>query len=176
MGSATYLHDLVVDLLTAAESAIDPARTGNASLPPRRYVSWGEPAWDVCVGDVDTGSSGQLVAWWDEVTTDVSATGRMCAIRHVARLCVEVVRCVPSLEADGSPHPPAVYEAAAEVLSRDLWSLVTGLDEFWTSLGCESITVDEITPRGPDGGAAGARVCARVALNDRGPDPSIFGS
>lgn len=167
--SSAYLHDLAVDLLVAAEAAVDPICTGN-ELPPRRYVSYGEPAWDICQGDERVAASGQLVTWWADVQPVVSAQGRSCAIQYRGRLCVELARCFPSLSADSQPLPAEVYEAAAAVVSTDAWALVRGVGAWVASLGCSWAQIEDVFPSGPEGGMAAVRICIRLELDD--PDPA----
>jgi len=166
--SSAYLHDLTVDLLLAAEAALDPLCTGN-ELPPRRYVHFGEPAWDLCQGDEAIASSGQLVAWWGNVESVVTAVGNRCAVQYRAQLCVELARCYPDLGSDSQPLPPAVYEGAAAILDTDTWALVRGVGAWLAGIDCEWRAMDPVVPSGPQGGMAGVRVCVRLSLNDLDP-------
>ncbi len=166
--SAPYLHDLAVDLFQVAEAALDEARTGHP-VPPRRYVHFGEPAWDLCTGDTETDESGQLVVWVGGITTEVVTRGTTCGIEHRGQLCVEVARCFPSLDADGQPVGPDVLQAAAEVLHRDWWSLQRAVSAWLAGLSCSWRTMETSEPSGPEGGMAGVRICVRLSLNDTEP-------
>ena len=166
--SSSLLYDLATDLLLASEAAIDPLCTGH-ELPPRRYVHFGEPAWDLCTDNEVIASSGQLVTWWSDVQTEVSTVGRTCAVRFLAKFCVELTRCFPDLGEDSQPLAPEVYEAASEILDVDSWALLRGVTAWVAGLDCSWRQIEDVFPSGPSGGMAGVRICVRVELND--PDP-----
>lgn len=166
--SCGYLHDVAVDLLSAAEAAIDPVCTGHV-LPGRRYVNWSEPAIDLCSDDTGTDGSGQLVVWWDSIGARVVTQGNVCAVRLLGTICVQLARCVPDLDEHGQAHDPAMYEAAAEFMHGDAWPLIRGVTAWVASLGCAYKEIGSITPE-LGGGAASLRMCVTIELND--PDPA----
>ena len=167
--SSSYLHDLAVDLLTAAEAAIAPECTGHV-LPSRRYVSWTEPAHDLCSDDAGTDGSGQLNVWWDTFPSpQIIARGNVCAVRLLGTICVELARCVPDLDEDSTPFAPAVYEDAAEFMHVEAWPLLRGVTAWVAALGCAYKQIDASIPA-LSGGSASIRICATIELND--PDPA----
>lgn len=159
---ADYLQILASDLLAAALAGLAPARTGNPE-PDRVYISHGAPAWDDCDG------SGQLSVWVGPIQHVQVALGNVCQIRPSAPLCVTLLRCVPTMNDDGSPPSAAALTASAGELNRDVWSLLTELYAFAAALGCDMVDVGSAEPLGPEGGLAGWRVCLDVLLNDSGP-------
>lgn len=171
--SATYLHELAIDLLGAAASGLVTARTGNPE-PDRVYVSHSLPAWDmneVCSSD------GQLtVHYGPENAVSLRPIGqRSCQVLPRAHLCVTLLRCVPTVEEGGAPHAASVYDDSAAALLSDGWSLLTHLLHEW-SVGtlfpdqdCTRIDFGNLTGLGPEGGIGGWRICVDVDLNDPGP-------
>jgi len=159
---ADYLQTLALDLLAAAEAAVDVARTGNPN-PDRVYVAHNEPAWDVCDG------TGQLSVYVGPIISTQVTLGNVCQVRPAAPFCVTLLRCVPTMNDDGTPPSAAELTTSAGVLNSDIWSLLNGLYDFATDLGCDMVDVGEALPLGPDGGLAGWRVCLDVLLNDPGP-------
>jgi hypothetical protein len=166
--SAPYLQTLALDLLAVAEAALAEDRTGHP-IPPRRYVHFGEPAWDLCTGDTSTEDGGQLVVWVGGITTEVVQRGTTCGIEHRGQFCVEVARCFPSLTADGQPAAPETLEDAAEVLHRDWWSLQRAVGSWLATLSCSWRAMETSQASGPEGGMAGVRICVRLSLNDTEP-------
>ena len=165
--SSSLLYDMASDLLGAAETAIGEPCTGHA-LPGRRYVSFDEPAHDLCTDD-DTDGSGQLVVWWGPIVPTVQTRGKMCVVQPRGQLCVELARCVPDLDENGQPFPAATYDAAAEFMLTEAWPLLRGVTDWLAGLGCTWRVIQSgISSVG--GGMAAFRVCAEVEIND--PDPT----
>lgn len=174
MGSADYLHERAQDLLDDSLLGLAAARTGHA-VPSRVYVSHGTPAVDVCEG-----STGQLTVHLFPsrpiIMTSLAKDGRrQCLVRLTANFRVQVWRCALSVDDDGPVGATALGDID-EVLSRDLWSLLTYLHAqraagqlFDGVSTCDVVTIGEPRLLEESGLAAGWEVPVTLDLNDAGP-------
>jgi hypothetical protein len=183
---ATYLYDLADTLLTAAEAALDPTRTG-VTVPGYTYVSHDDPVADLegCCsdtteGDEDVYGGGILTVSLgspDGDPLDFTPPTGQCQMSTLANFTVTLLRCVPALDDDGAP-PPAELNASARRLLVDLWCLTTGLrdarrQDIWPSgVVCKSFTFTNTRALAPLGGCGGWQITVQVATNDPGPQPA----
>lgn len=169
---ATYIGDLLEALRDEALAALDPTRTGHPA-PSRVFVSHGAPAVDVCEDD------GLLAVYVDVVPhLHPRQRGRGpggCLVVPTMRAVVELWRCHPTMQHDGSPWGVGVYEDAALDLAADLWCLLVGLYTSWLGGAltpgqpCEQVEFGAASPLGPSGGAAGWKVPITYTLSDPAP-------
>lgn len=176
MPTADYLEDRAHELLTAATTSLTLARTGNA-VPSRIYLSHGPPAVDFCTAD------GLLTVYADtpaiklvDPKADRSKNVGQIFTLPIYRLVVELWRCVPNLDAEGTPPTAAALDASATGLLRDLHALQTGLflhkwagTLFPAGMGCADPEISDPIPRNPEGSVAGWLIRVAIPLNDAGP-------
>lgn len=170
--SATYLHDLLTDVLASASAAVAQARTGHAA-PAIQMISHGPPVIDACEG------TGRLAVYLDSLDPRyIEQNGGLplgrCAVAPFARVIVELWRCYPVPDHLG--HPPTVdsEEEAAEGLLIDAWSLWTGMlsDALSGAIvpgPCDTVQLEPLAVLEPNGGAAGIQVPMMIQLDDPGP-------
>lgn len=119
----TTLTDLTDLLLTTAESALAATTAGT---PVLSYVSPSAPAFDCCPALIVYASGLE-----EEVTSPTApfaATGMRDKYGRVilAGLVVTVLRCAPTLQADGSVLTTDI-EAVAVTVQEDGWALWNGI-------------------------------------------------
>lgn len=178
MPVASYLSARAQELLTAAQAALTLARTGNA-VPARVYRSHGPPAVDWCNQDL-------LVVYLDNPAEKLSnpAQGRAAQVSPgeylqmpIARFVVELWRCVPTIDSQGTPPTATALDTSASGLQIDIHALVTGLRLAQTGgtlfpgagLGCGDPMFGDPVPLVPQGAMAGWRIRVEYPMNDAGP-------
>lgn len=178
--SVDYLDTLADALLDAAEGALVLATTGHAA-PSHAWVSHGEPAVDhACDG-------GQVTVHLVRLFHDppfgqygaATVTPQKCHLTPQATFEIQLWRCVPTLGDGGESPPTADMDTSAGNLLTDLWAILTEIyDRFYaeTLFGdptlCRDVTIGEVAPLGPEGGAAGWSAQVTVVCNDPGPTGS----
>lgn len=175
MPPTTYLSSRLGELLTAATAGVTLARTGNA-IPSRVFVSHGPPAVDFCTDD------GLLAVYLDKpavnldepsvrITEQVGPKKRM----PILRMCIELWRCVPNLDEQGTPPTVTALTTSANGLANDLWALDTYLRANKATLfptGLASTVIPNFSdpvPRNPSGNVAGWLLRVQVPVSDGGP-------
>lgn len=175
MAPTTYLQARLGELLTAALAGLTLARTGNP-IPSRSGHTHGPPVPDFCTDD------GLLAVYLDNpavsddnpsqrITENSGPVMRM----PVVRLCIDLYRCVPTLDGQGVPPSAAALTTSADGLANDMWALDTYLrvnqaSLFPTGLGTEVIpNFSDPVPLNPLGGVGGWRWKIQVPVSDAGP-------
>lgn len=175
MATATYFSTRLTELLAASVVALEVSRTGIA-VPSRQYVSHGRPAVDFC----DTGI---LVVYGDAPSIqlsrprqDIAEQAGQFLLMAVAEMFVEVWRCVPNLDATGTPPTAAALTTSATQLAVDAHALWTGLVRAQTGgtlfpAGMPNVRAEfgDLMPIGPQGNMAGWRMKIRYPMSDLGP-------
>lgn len=163
-----FIQQLLEDLLAAAEAGIAEPITGNAD-PCRVFVSHTAPPWDL--GDCGQGAGGcaTLAVWHGPLEFDQIGDTK-CQFHISTQLCIDLLRCVPTLEEEGSAPPDAELTESAAGLNRDIWALQAAVFDFLADeVGCELVTMVPAEPLAPQGGIAGWRFCFFLTLNDPTP-------
>lgn len=141
------LADLVDLVLAEAETLL--AAAGRPAFG-RVYRSHGQPAWDLC--DTDT-----LTAYVAVVQPTPGTTGRGgCAVSWRSEVHVQIIRCVPTIDDAGRAPTAADLDASAADLAADVWVLAAGIGDLIVAAAgdCESATIGQARPLGPQGGLA----------------------
>lgn len=160
-GPAT-LTDILDTILDIALDSLDVTRTGHPE-PDRVLVSHGPPVVDVCPG------SGLLAAYLGPISDlqGGQSKGRFQGgLREVVpnvQVNVELWRCVPTVDDRGRPPSPTALTDSAHDLATDAWCLDTAFYAAWLAgdlnpddtVGSRSVTLGDLTPIAPSGGAAG---------------------
>ena len=173
--ATTYVQSRLGELLTAATAGLTLARTGNA-IPSRLYVSHGPPAVDTCADD------GLLCVYLDTPAVSLANPELRNAqqsgqfrMMPVLRMIIELWRCVPIPDGQGTPPTAAALTTSANALANDMWALLTYLETNRSSIFPTGLAATVIPNRGdpvplpPKGGAAGWRVKIDTPINDGGP-------
>lgn len=164
---ASRLYDLARSFL---DVVVAHYLAQGVTLPERRYVCPGVPAWDCEQFTVWCESSGphggDPVA--EQPDSQLESAGH--ALRY-ATLVVEVVRCVPTVNADNvDAEPPSAdaLEAAAELLYGDAIlcpGAIVRAQRDGALPACSTLAVLSWQPLGPSGGLAGGALRVRVSLD-----------
>jgi hypothetical protein len=142
-------------------------------LPDRRYVHHGEPAHDYGP-EVDPDCTGQLTINWEFVgsgqpgaETSDSNKQRGCVLIDFIEYAIELVRCVPTLQEDGTPPTVIALDDSALDLAVDGYVLRRSVYDAWSSgifCQCQDIQIARMTAISPRGGVAGWRQTLQVEL------------
>jgi hypothetical protein len=177
VGSASFLADLSDDLLACALRGLAETRTENPE-PDRVFPHHAVPPVDVCVD-----STGQLTVHWD-VSRGIHGLAaiprqpvapKTCAVLWQGIMVVQLWRCWPGPDQQGTPPPLETVADATDALQRDGWCLLTQVTgehfagTLFADVGCEQVTLGSLVPLGPLGNAAGWQMTLTVALEDGGP-------
>lgn len=174
MAATVYVSGRLGELYTAALAGLTLARTGNA-VPTRTYHSHGPPAVDFCEEDMlavyldnpAVGEDGPSV----RIAENTGPVKRM----PILRMCVELWRCVPTVDELGNPPTAAALLASADGLANDMWALDTYLRANAATLfptGMAGTVVPNFSdpvPLPPHGKMAGWRWRVQVPVSDAGP-------
>jgi hypothetical protein len=173
MPATTFLADRMQDLLNAAQTALDVARTGNRN-PGRIIRTHGPPAVDICSDDLLCVYLAMPGLRLVEVSIGNAQNRMPKKLLPIADMNVELWRCTGSLD----PVPaPNVLDGFAAGLANDIWALFTGLqaDIDANTLfpggnfpGTKAMIQDP-NPLPPQGAMSGWRIKVSVPLNDKGP-------
>lgn len=137
----TRLAAVAQDVLIAASEAL-------AVTPGRVYVAHGPPAWDLCTDD-------QLAVYVQPVT--IRSSGRAgCQVQRLPVVHVQLVRCVPGPDNNGTPPAAADLTASAVGLLDDLGRIIGAVTAQARDLfgACDTVRYGEASPLGPSGNAA----------------------
>lgn len=156
----TAVSDLLDDLLAEAVNSLNT--TDGADPPPEsQFVAQGTVAWDCDLLAV------HLVRLEPKL---LDPRAERCAIVHMARVAVTLLRCVPKVDDNGQPPSPAEMDTANRQLAVDGWALWKGLTRAWADgswpigIPCKNVKWGGLEPLAPSGGLAGWRVEATVQL------------
>lgn len=155
-----YIWLLSQQLLALAESALDPAITGQ-DLPGRRFVHHGQPVVEFC-------ETGTLALWHDPIQTRQVGRSDANQVQLVTTFFIDVWRCWPV----GNNIPPSLerIQDAVRMLHIDVWCLINGIQKGFSDLsGCELVQYQEVRSLGPLGGMSGWRMPVTVGLSGVAP-------
>lgn len=156
---ATDLQDVCLELLEAAEQALDtiPGSAPElAGAPERKFVAAGTPVLDCC--DQLTVHVGPVVE--DPLSPSSAQSGqraRFDARKNQVTLTVTIGRCM-DLSALPSPPPVATLEADAEQHNADGWALWNEMWNLVRSGELFTLCADSkpaLRPLAPSGGCSG---------------------
>ena len=174
----SYLGDLAVELLDAAQDALVAVTTGRAP-PSESWISHDVPVSDYCCDD------GQLTVHLASLDHEAFGTfnteppPQNCASTPTARFVITVRRCHPTVNATGGSPTPARMDDASAGLLADLWAILTELYDrrsagtlFSAPTLCADVEIGTAEPEPPQGGCAGWAIPVAVVCNDSGPTGS----
>lgn len=138
------LGDLAETLLATVASTLEAA----GRPLQRSYVSHGPPAWDGCGTD-------QATVHLQPLTFRSSGSGRQMQTQLRAGLTVQMVRCVPVPDDQGTPPTEAQLGDSARALIDDLARVVYAVADGTVFASCAAVSYGEAAPLGPLGGMAG---------------------
>lgn len=170
MPSSSILYDTAHELLLHINTYFVAQ---GVDLPDRRYVTLGEPAHDLGP-EAGTDCAGQVTVSMDFIgsglpgaeTSDSNQT-RGCTITDFVSYTIELVRCVPTLENDGTPPSLTDLDDSALDLSIDGYLLRRSIHNAWSSgvfCNCQDIAIGRLEVISPRGGVAGWRQTLQVDL------------
>lgn len=147
----------------ALARVVDVFRQAGVELPERQYVAIGQVSYDV---------TDQLVLEFTKLApaprTQDPWGGLGPATMLEATLTIHLIRRAPSVDDAQNLPSPAELTDAAKVMLRDMWTLLHGL-QVGRAAGSDgetlpgdlpgapyrSLTISDMTPYGPTGGAGG---------------------
>lgn len=150
---ALTVEEAMARLLACAEDALDP-KPGRSQIVPGAAS-----AWDDCCE-----SRGQLsvrLASYQPVYPERQGAVPCGPLFYSARIGVEVVRCVSTVNDRGQAPSPAQVIADSGRMVEDMNALRTAL------LCCETVEglqLESWEPAGPEGGCAGGEWIVRVRV------------
>lgn len=156
-----------MNAFTLALAVLDVAVNALADPPDRQYVHWSDIAADC--DQIVVGIRGITPT---QAFPDASPPRVRCAQVPVVELWVELHRCGPVPDDDGTAPTPAALQAFAQVMSDDQESLVCELLDAIVNNDMtarpQAWTMRPTVPLGPQGGFSGVRVPLLVQVNCTG--------
>lgn len=167
MANPTDLHTLCVDVLAAAEAALNTIpgfAPGLEGAPARTFVSAGQPALDCC-NQLSVNAAAIREGATEPFGLGAGTRHRQnFRVNHVG-VNVWITRCLE--RADVIPTE-AELEALARQVNADGWAL---WNELWNDARsgllisiCDEVFFDALTPLQPSGGCSGWLLSLRVQL------------
>lgn len=172
MADMNLLNQILAEILTCACEVLDQGLGGevgsNCGCPCRAFVTVGSPVWDVeaCCSD------GQLAVYVKDIFPFANFPSRngeanICAPTLAANVGVQLLRCWPTMDEDGTAPTGPQIQAASNDLYRDMFLLTWGL------VCClkgnnrkRKYVLNNARAVGPQGGCAGVEVEFIIELID----------
>lgn len=170
MANMNLLNEILAEVLVCACDVLDQGladeQGSNCGCPCRAFATVGTPVWDIeaCCSD------GQLAVYAKDIYPFSNFPSRgtaaeICSPPLATNITVQLLRCWPTMDEDGtSPTGPQI-QAASNALYRDLYLLTWGLLCCLKTAGRRrkfSLSGSRIA--GPQGGCAGVEVDFAVEL------------
>lgn len=170
MADMNLLNQILNEVLVCACSVLDTGLAdemgSNCGCPCRAFVTVGTPVWDLeaCCTD------GQLAVYAKDVYPFTNFPNRsnnaeICSPPLAANVTVQLLRCWPTMDEDGTAPTAAQIQTASAAIYRDLFLLTWGLLCCLKVAGRKrkiSFSNSKIT--GPQGGCAGVEVDFAIEL------------
>lgn len=148
----------------------DLASQSSCGCPCRSFVTVGNPVWDNCC-------DGQLALIIERiyVAGNFPAGANQpitCAAPLVADFSLQLIRCVPTMETDGTPPTPQALNNSSANIFSDFYiayrSVICCLAQYKKN---RLFTMRDGRPVGPQGGCAGFEIKFSIQLVD--PIPAV---
>lgn len=135
-------------------------------LPGRSFVSFSTPVWDC----------GQITAFIERTYTTESDLAFEVIVNEqtsvgfamsAAVLSIAILRCVPTIDDNGTPPTPAEHEDAASIILRDERGLRAAILSAYHAGelgGCNGLALEAWAAQSDQGGVAGGQIRIRVLL------------
>lgn len=164
------------DVAEACKTAVVAYYTAQAeTLPDRRYVANGLPAFDL----TDEGDCDEQFTVFVENTYGISGPplledpnaqlGDAGHAMRAATVALTIVRCVPTIDDSGSIPTVAEEEASAEQIYADAVLMLNALivaERAGDLAGCGSVTFLRWTNENAQGGVGGGTLRVAISLSD----------
>jgi hypothetical protein len=153
------VYDLAAGLLDSVVTRMNAELT--VDLPARQYVHAGLVAWDCEETVVAVPESGLTHAFPGE-----ASKVEFCSPPRQVAFEVWIVRCVPSLQDNGTPPTEADLDAAAAIQLADLWTLSYVLWQYrddWKGT-CHTLLMGPVEIVGPEGTFAAVKATVFVLI------------
>lgn len=170
MANMNLLNEILNEILVCACDVLDQGLAdesgSNCGCPCRTFVTVGSPVWDLeaCCTD------GQLAVYAKDIYPfsnfpSRASNAEICSPSLAANVTVQLLRCWPTMDEDGTAPTSTQIQNASAAIYRDQYLLTWGLICCLASAGRKrkfSLAGSRIT--GPQGGCAGVEVDFAIEL------------